>query len=173
MVDHGLQEGSGEHTSRVVAQMAALGADETASIRVTVDPGPAGIDGYLWIKDPGASDGPCHGGPPAGRDWPKYAAALASVRPDIELGFAYRGRTLAESYGTGDELFSNWWKLGDRPARDLRKVLGEFAPDIVNSHNLPDSLTLLAILLSHEMGHYVFARIHRVDTTLPFDITAT
>jgi len=44
IVDHGLQQGSAEHTSRVVEQMAALGADETASIRVTVDPGPAGIE---------------------------------------------------------------------------------------------------------------------------------
>jgi endoglucanase len=44
-----------------------------------LDPGSAGIDGYLWIKDPGASDGPCHGGPPAGQDWPKYAAALAGA----------------------------------------------------------------------------------------------
>jgi tRNA(Ile)-lysidine synthase len=43
-VDHGLQEGSAEHTARVVAQMAALGVDETASIQVTVDPGPAGIE---------------------------------------------------------------------------------------------------------------------------------
>ena len=42
-------------------------------------PRPAGIDGYLWIKDPGASDGPCHGGPPAGQDWPTYAAGLASA----------------------------------------------------------------------------------------------
>jgi endoglucanase len=44
-----------------------------------LDPGPAGIDAYLWIKDPGASEGPCHGGPPAGQDWPRYAAALASA----------------------------------------------------------------------------------------------
>jgi hypothetical protein len=78
----------------------------------------------------------------------KFAAALASVRPDIELGFAYRGRTLTETYGTGDELFSNWWKLGNRPARDLREALGEFAPDIVHSHNLPDSLTVLATELT-------------------------
>ena len=35
-VDHGLQEGSAEHTSRVVAQMAVLGVDETASARVSV-----------------------------------------------------------------------------------------------------------------------------------------
>lgn len=44
VVDHGLQDGSAEHTARVVAQMAALGADETATIRVTVDPGPSGIE---------------------------------------------------------------------------------------------------------------------------------
>lgn len=44
VVDHGLQEGSAEHAARVVAQLAGLGVDETASIRVTVDPGPAGIE---------------------------------------------------------------------------------------------------------------------------------
>jgi tRNA(Ile)-lysidine synthase len=44
VVDHGLQEGSSEHTARVVEQMAGLGVDETASIRVTVDPGPEGIE---------------------------------------------------------------------------------------------------------------------------------
>jgi tRNA(Ile)-lysidine synthase len=44
VVDHGLQDGSAEHTARVVEQMAALGVDETASISITVDPGPAGIE---------------------------------------------------------------------------------------------------------------------------------
>lgn len=44
VVDHGLQDGSAEHTARVVQQMAGLGADETATIRVTVDPGPGGIE---------------------------------------------------------------------------------------------------------------------------------
>lgn len=44
VVDHGLQEGSARHTQRVVEQMAAMGADETASVRVTVDPGPSGIE---------------------------------------------------------------------------------------------------------------------------------
>jgi glycosyltransferase involved in cell wall biosynthesis len=77
----------------------------------------------------------------------KYAAALTAARPDIELGFAYRGRTLTETYGTGDELFASWYPLGERPARDLNQVIGEFAPDIVHSHNLPDSLTVLAIEL--------------------------
>ena len=45
------------------------------------NPGPAGIDAYLWIKDPGASDGACRGGPPAGQYWPAYAAALAQSGP--------------------------------------------------------------------------------------------
>ena len=44
VVDHGLQEGSAEHTAGVVEQMAALGVDETATVRVTVDPGPGGIE---------------------------------------------------------------------------------------------------------------------------------
>jgi tRNA(Ile)-lysidine synthase len=37
-VDHGLQAGSAEHAGHVVAQMALLGADETCSVRVHVEP---------------------------------------------------------------------------------------------------------------------------------------
>jgi membrane-associated protease RseP (regulator of RpoE activity) len=37
---------------------------------------------------------------------------------------------------------------------------------------LPFSLTLLAILLVHEMGHYLTARYYRVDASLPFFIPA-
>ena len=36
-VDHGLQEGSGEQAQRVLAQMRALGVDETVGVRVTVE----------------------------------------------------------------------------------------------------------------------------------------
>ena len=42
VVDHGLQEGSADHTARVVAQMVGLGVDETASARVQVDAGRLG-----------------------------------------------------------------------------------------------------------------------------------
>lgn len=38
-VDHGLQEGSAEHATQVVEQMAGLGVDETASARVQVTGG--------------------------------------------------------------------------------------------------------------------------------------
>ena len=35
-------------------------------------------------------------------------------------------------------------------------------------HGLPFSLTLMAILLAHEFGHYFAAMYHRVDASLPF-----
>jgi endoglucanase len=35
------------------------------------------VDGYLWIKRPGESDGECKGGPKAGQWWPEYALSLA------------------------------------------------------------------------------------------------
>jgi endoglucanase len=36
------------------------------------------VDALLWIKPPGASDGPCNGGPPAGTFWVSYARNLAA-----------------------------------------------------------------------------------------------
>src|SRR5512141_3092607 len=35
---------------------------------------------------------------------------------------------------------------------------------------LPFSASIIGILLSHEMGHYLYSRWHRVDCTLPFFI---
>lgn len=43
-VDHGLQEGSAATTARVVSQMAEIGADETASARVTVSSAGLGVE---------------------------------------------------------------------------------------------------------------------------------
>jgi tRNA(Ile)-lysidine synthase len=73
VVDHDLQEGSAEHTARVVEKMAALGAGETAAIRVTVDPGPAGIE--------------------AGAREARYAA-LSQLAEHFENEFVLLGHTL-------------------------------------------------------------------------------
>ena len=74
----------------------------------------------------------------------KLAVGLRSALPDLELGFAYQGKTLSEWYGTGDELFDRWWDLGDEPRAALAAVLAEYEPDLIHSHNLPDTLTVLA-----------------------------
>jgi endoglucanase len=49
----------------------ALGRDPTTST------GRQGVDAYLWVKEPGVSDGSCRAGaPPAGVWWPEYALEL-------------------------------------------------------------------------------------------------
>jgi endoglucanase len=50
--------------------------------RPTTDTGEPALDAYLWIKRPGESDGPCEGGPAAGRWWPEYALELARNSPE-------------------------------------------------------------------------------------------
>jgi len=49
----------------------ALGA------KVTTNTGNSLVDGLLWLKNPGESDGACNGGPSAGVWWPEYALGLA------------------------------------------------------------------------------------------------
>ncbi|MET8702312.1 glycoside hydrolase family 6 protein [Kitasatospora sp. NPDC004723] len=52
----------------------ALGAPPTS------ETGRPGVDAYLWIKNPGESDGECgRGEPPAGEFWLPYALGLASA----------------------------------------------------------------------------------------------
>jgi glycosyltransferase involved in cell wall biosynthesis len=77
----------------------------------------------------------------------KYAVALRRAFPSITLGFAYQGKTLSEWYGSGDELFERWWDLGLEPAKSLKAAAEEFRPDLIHSHNLPDSLTAIALEL--------------------------
>jgi endoglucanase len=46
-------------------------------IRPTTNTGDPLVDAFLWVKAPGESDGPCGGGPTAGRWFPDYALGLA------------------------------------------------------------------------------------------------
>jgi endoglucanase len=50
------------------------------------------VDGFLWIKTPGESDGACNGGPRAGAWWADYALELARNQP---AQFASAGRQVA------------------------------------------------------------------------------
>lgn len=75
----------------------------------------------------------------------KYAVGFLSAGAPLELGFAYRGRSLSEFYGSGDELFDRWWRIGPDLAGDLRRVIADWEPDLIHSHNLPDLLTVLAL----------------------------
>lgn len=48
----------------------------------------AGVDGLLWIKGPGSSDGSCNGGPPGGVFWVEYALELVRNSPWFKRGAA-------------------------------------------------------------------------------------
>jgi endoglucanase len=56
---------------------AALGAFPTTKT------GHALVDAYLWIKQPGESDGSCNGGPGAGQWWADYALNLARTGAQV------------------------------------------------------------------------------------------
>ena len=75
----------------------------------------------------------------------KYAVGFRASGAELELGFGYRGRTLSEFYGSGDELFDRWWQLGPDLRGDLERVIADWEPDLIHSHNLPDLLTALAL----------------------------
>ena len=54
--------------------------------------------------------------------------------------------------------------------RDLTAIAGMWSHPLELLTGLPFSLTLLAILLAHEFGHYLTCRYYRVDASLPYFI---
>jgi membrane-associated protease RseP (regulator of RpoE activity) len=55
-------------------------------------------------------------------------------------------------------------------AEFVRELLPAFLQDVRNG--LPYGVSVMLILLCHEMGHYLMARRYKIDTTLPFVIPA-
>lgn len=102
------------------------------------------------------------GAPPRPRYW-IYALLLAAtcfttlvVGSRMEFNFLHN----LPPFAPGDE-FIPFFPIGWVLAQPSRLLLG-----------IPFSATLLAILLSHEMGHYLFCRYYGVRATLPFFIPA-
>jgi endoglucanase len=52
-------------------------AGRALGTRSTIQTGNSLVDAFLWLKNPGESDGNCNGGPSAGVWWPEYALGLA------------------------------------------------------------------------------------------------
>lgn len=50
---------------------------QSLGLAPTTQTGMNNVDAFLWIKQPGESDGTCNGGPKAGQWWPEYALGLA------------------------------------------------------------------------------------------------
>lgn len=82
--------------------------------------------------------------------------------------------TLITTTAMGARLAYNF--RTNRPAFDLERdfaALASFWADPWRlREGLPFSLTLLAVLLAHELGHYLACRYYRVDASLPYFLPA-
>jgi tRNA(Ile)-lysidine synthase len=104
-VDHGLQPGSAEQADRVVAQLAAMGVDETLTARVDVDAG-AGM------------------GPEAAAREARYAV-LEQVAAHLEARLVLLGHTLDDQAET--VLLGLTRGSGGRSLQGMRPSYGVFA----------------------------------------------
>lgn len=82
--------------------------------------------------------------------------------------------TLFSTTVVGARLWDNF--ATNRPAFDLERDLTAYSfylrhPTLLFS-GLPFSLTLLTVLLFHEMGHYIACRHYRIDASLPYFLPA-
>lgn len=93
------------------------------------------------------------------RAWINFALLILSVGTMLLSATTY-------------EVYADLYRAGFNPARlPFSHVLETIqrAPELL-IRGLPFAATLLLILAMHEMGHYVAARIHRADVTLPYFI---
>jgi membrane-associated protease RseP (regulator of RpoE activity) len=97
--------------------------------------------------------------PPRRRYWLHLLLLLATVFSTLIVGarLEYNYLNGAPQFSSDDDLLPVMWTL-QQPSRLL---LG-----------IPFSAALLCILLAHEMGHFVYAKRHRVYATLPFFLPA-
>jgi len=102
------------------------------------------------------------GAPPRPRYWIYALLLIATCCTTLVVGARMEFNFLHNlpPFASGDEYIP-FFPIGWVFARPSRLLLG-----------IPFSATLLAILLSHEMGHYLLCRYYGVRATLPFFIPA-
>jgi membrane-associated protease RseP (regulator of RpoE activity) len=112
---------------------------------------------------------------PTARQWALHAALFlvtATTTTICGIVFALSGADLAnaapaDTGGVVGSLLLFPWYYASAVAGLVRFALGH--PQILRE-GLTFSASLLAILASHESGHYLFCRYYGVDATLPFFI---
>jgi membrane-associated protease RseP (regulator of RpoE activity) len=102
------------------------------------------------------------GPPPSPRYWLHALLLLATCFTTLVVGARLEFNFLNNlpAFKAGNELIP-YFPVGWVLAHPSRLLLG-----------IPFSVSLLVILLSHEMGHYLFCRLYGVHATLPFFIPA-
>jgi Zn-dependent protease len=99
---------------------------------------------------------------------------VEATRSDTRINVILLIATIASTVLAGTLLYANTSALGERllsraddPIQAILIILRTPALWVIG---VPYALTLLTILGVHEMGHYVMARRHRAEVTLPYFI---
>ena len=114
--------------------------------------------------------------PPTRSIWLRHIALLAvTVMTSTMAGVLYPFGILPIETGPDPQTFGEAMAmLANLPLSYAAMLAGTvyllFSDIDVLAYGLSFSLSLIFILLSHEMGHYIACRIYRVDATLPFFI---
>jgi membrane-associated protease RseP (regulator of RpoE activity) len=113
---------------------------------------------------------------PTTRTWIKHALLLALTLVTVTIaGTLFPFGRIDTLPVVEPQTFSEWIAfIGDMPVKYVLLVgdaLSKLTTDwSYLSYGLSFSLSLLFILISHEMGHYIACRVYRVDATLPYFI---
>ncbi|HTK37539.1 MAG TPA: site-2 protease family protein [Pyrinomonadaceae bacterium] len=113
---------------------------------------------------------------PSVQTWLKHAAFLLVTLVTATIAGVLYPFGTTDTFPNADP--QTWSEIGrfvstipERYAAFIAGVLYNLATNIEYlKYGLSFSLSLLFILISHEMGHYVACRIYRVDATLPYFI---
>lgn len=114
---------------------------------------------------------------PAALNWDQQPQpAVWIIRPPRQrwwLHILLLAATFASTMLVGAHMQSNF--AGHQPVFSINDDIVVFLTSVWNRPSLlltgiPFSLTLMFILLAHEMGHYLYARHYHVNATLPFFI---
>jgi membrane-associated protease RseP (regulator of RpoE activity) len=99
---------------------------------------------------------------------------VEATRSDARINAVLLVATIASTILAGVILYANTSPLGarllSRVGDPLQEILIILRTPALWMIGVPYALTLLTILGVHEMGHYVMARRHKADVTLPYFI---
>ncbi len=131
----------------------------------------------FWQPPPESPDAPP---PPAGEESSAAETRVQQTSPRLWLPLCLLALTVLTTLAVGSRLAINYQQV--RPAYtiqsdlNLYSILMSFAGLLANPAQLllgiPFSLTLLGILLAHELGHFFTCRYYRIQSSYPYFIPA-
>ena len=129
------------------------------------------LDSYLAYQPPPVE-------PPSARTWAKHIFFLVLTFFTATIAgslYPFGPYNTLRLLGDDPETLSQFFQFLIALPTIYGALIGDAVKQLITAptnlvHGISFSLSLLFILVCHEMGHYIACRIYRVDATLPFFI---